>query len=283
MPNISETLNNASQILEKNGVAAPRREAKSLLAFALSKDQTFLVAHSEYELSAAENAEFQGFLVRRAAREPFQYITGRQEFYGLEFIVSPDVLIPRPETELLVEAAVEILQNIDNARFCEVGVGSGCISIAILHNTKNASATGADISPTALETARKNAEVHGVAERFDLQISDVFDALPIEKYDLIASNPPYISSAEIKNLQPEVRGFEPKTALTDGADGLSIAAKIIRDAPLRLKSRSFLLLEIGFGQAAAVAELFAAEIWEKIEFIPDWQRIPRIVKARLVD
>ena len=136
MPNVSETIKNAREILEKSGVAEPRREAKSLLAFALRQDQTFLVAHSEYELAAEENTKFQNFLARRANREPFQYITGRQEFYGLDFIVTPDVLIPRPETELLVETAVEILQTIDSSRFCEIGVGSGCISISILHVLK---------------------------------------------------------------------------------------------------------------------------------------------------
>lgn len=280
MSNIVEKLRQASEILKSSGIAEARREAVSLLAFALGKDKIFLVAHSEYSLSTEENKRFDEFLKRRAMREPLQYITGRQEFFGLDFAVTKDVLIPRPETELLVESAIGILRDWENPRFCEIGVGSGCIGISILHELKSARAVGLDISKNALEIARKNAAAHSVLIRLDLKISDVYENSGAEKFDLIASNPPYIALEEVKNLQAEVRDYEPICALTDNFNGLSIIEKIILGAPEFLKSDGFLLLEIGFGQANKVREMFSARIWRDVEILPDLQGIPRTVKAR---
>ena len=281
MPNISETLKQATEILQASGIVEARREAKSLLAFVLDKNQTFLVAHSEYELSVEEKTQFQAVLERRASREPFQYIVGRQEFCGLDFTVTKDVLIPRLETEMLVEAAIEILRK--NARFCEVGIGSGCISVSILHQVKTASAIGLDASERALAIAERNAKTHRVLERLELKLSNVFDNLQDEKdekFDLIVSNPPYISSEEMKTLQREVRDFEPHIALTDGKNGLSIVEKIIGTAPNFLKADGFLLMEIGFNQAIKVREMFDKTIWREVEILPDIQSILRMVKAK---
>jgi len=277
---ISEHLKVAAKILQASGIIEAGREAKSLLAFVLNKNQFFLVAHSEYELSAEEENRFQNFLQRRARREPFQYIVGKQEFCGLDFQVTRDVLIPRPETEMIVEAAIEVLNK--GARFCEVGIGSGCISVSILHRVKMASAIGLDISGKALEIARKNAEAHGIFERLKLKISDVFNNLNDEKFDLIVSNPPYIPAQDIKTLQIEVRDFEPLAALTDGKSGLSIIERIINDAPRFLKENGFLLVEIGFNQADTVGKMFDKNIWHAIEIFPDLQNIPRMVKAKIV-
>ena len=238
---IFEMLKQASEVLQKAGIGEPRREAASLLAFVLGKDKTFLVAHSEYELSSDEETRFGEFVERRARREPFQYIVGRQEFYGLDFLVTKDVLIPRPETELLVETAVKILPN-KPARFCEVGIGSGCISVAILNELKLTNAVGLDVSQNALEIAAQNAAAHDVLNRLELKISDVFDSLRDEKFDFIVSNPPYISIEELRKLQPEVRDFEPTAALTDGADGFSIIEKIIENAPRFLNETGYLFL-----------------------------------------
>ena len=278
--NITEILKDATEILQRSGVVEPRREANSLLIFALKKDRTFLIAHNDYKLSIAEETKFQSFLQRRANYEPFQYITGKQEFYGLDFLVTPDVLIPRPETEIIVENAIEILKRRESSRFCEIGVGSGCISIAILCNLENASAIGLDISANALEIAKKNAEIHRVSERLSLKISNVFDDLAKEKFDLIVSNPPYIPCQDIENLQAEVRDYEPLNALTDGADGFSIIEKIIADAPRFLKPDGFLLMEIGFGQAEKVESFFAANLWQTVEILPDLRGIPRTIKAQ---
>lgn len=276
---ISESLHEATKTLRANEVAEAAREAKSLLAFALEKNQTFLIAHSEYELTGDEGTRFREFIIRRARREPFQYIVGEQEFYNLKFAVNPAVLIPRPETEILVEAAIEVLPR--GGKFCEVGVGSGCISISVLHSLETASAVGLDISEAALKVARTNAETHRVAARLELKTSDVFSNLSTERFDLIVSNPPYIRNADIENLQAEVRDYEPRRALTDEADGLSIIKKIVDDAPRFLKPEGFLLMEIGFGQAEAVGEMFDKNIWQAIEILPDLQQIPRTVKARM--
>jgi release factor glutamine methyltransferase len=280
LPNIFEHLNNAAKILQSSGIEQPRREAASLLAFALKKDKTFLISHPEYKLSNVEEKRFRRFLKRRALREPFQYITGKQEFYGLDFLVTPDVLIPRRETELIVENAVEILRGKEHARFCEVGVGSGCISVSILHEIKSASAIGFDISSKALKIAKKNAVVHRVLERLELKISDVFEKLRDEKFDLIVSNPPYVSSEDIKNLQAEVRDFEPLMALTDDGDGVSIIERIITGAPTFLNNNGFLLLEIGIAQASRVSAMFSPQIWKDIDIFPDLQGIARMVKAQ---
>lgn len=287
MPNIVETLQKAAEILHESGIGEPRREAASLLAFALEKNKTFLISHKDYEPSDEEQARFLKILNRRARREPFQYITGCQEFYGLDFIVTPDVLIPRPETELIVENSIEILSVIKNPRFCEVGAGSGCISISILREVKTATAIGLDISPETLEIARKNADVNNVLERFELNKSDVFAVLgnekegKNEKFDLIVSNPPYVPLEDFADLQPEVRDYEPHIALTDGGSGLSIIEKIIADSPWFLKPNAFLLMEIGFNQAPTVSQMFESEIWKKLEILPDLQGIPRMVKAQI--
>lgn len=279
--NISETIQQATEILTQNGIAEPRREANSLLVFALKKDKTFLIAHSEYELSENESANFQEILNRRANREPLQYIRGTQEFFGLDFIVTPDVLIPRPETELLVEAAIEILKTKINPRFCEIGTGSGCISISLLHEVKAATATGADISENALKITKSNAERNSVFDRLKLVNSDVFENFDDEKFDLIVSNPPYISIGDFENLQKEVKNFEPQNALTDEGNGLSIIEKIITDAPDFLKSDCFLLMEIGFDQSDSVEKMFDRQIWHSVEFLRDLQGIQRTVKAVL--
>ncbi|HEX8369086.1 MAG TPA: peptide chain release factor N(5)-glutamine methyltransferase [Pyrinomonadaceae bacterium] len=281
MPNIAENIKIAARILQENGIVEARREAGSLLAFALRKDKTFLIAHPEYELSREEETRFREFLQRRAAREPFQHITGRQEFYGLDFVVTKDVLIPRTETELIVENAIEILRDKENSAFCEIGVGSGCISVSILHEIKTATASGFDVSEKAIEIAKLNAENNGVLNRLSLKMSNIFSALRNEKFDLIVSNPPYIPREDIQTLQPEVRNFDPLTALTDGGDGLSIIEKIICESPKFLKSDGFLLLEIGFKQAREVREMFRAETWQSVEILPDLQGIPRMVKARI--
>ncbi len=280
MPDIDEQLKSATQILTASGVKAARREAASLLVLALQKDRTFLVAHSDYELSDEEENRFRAFVQRRARREPFQYIAGEREFYGLEFSVTPAVLIPRPETELLVEAAIEILRSKNEPRFCEIGVGSGCISVSILNEIKAARAVAFDVSEKALRIAAANAERHRVADRLKLEISNVFENLKGEKFDLIVSNPPYISAEEFRDLQTEVRDFEPALALTDGENGLTIVKKIIKDAPKFLKSNSFLLLEIGYGQAEIVREMFAPRFWKSVEILPDLQGIPRTVRAK---
>ena len=277
--NIAATLIAAREVLQASGVADAGREAASLLAFALNKTTTFLIAHPEYELNTTETAIFEDNVKRRLNREPFQYIVGHQEFYGLDFEVSPDVLIPRPETEILVEEAIKVLGGGDKPRFCEIGVGSGCILISILHNVKNATAVGIDISPKALAVAIRNGAIHQVDDRTRLLEGDVFDAVS-ERFDLIVSNPPYIPAADMPVLQREVVGFEPHNALAGGSDGLEVVRRIVLDSPEHLTRQGVLLIEIGFRQSDAVAGLLDPSIWDLPEFLVDLQCVPRVLKVR---
>ena len=261
-----------------NGGGDPRREAASLLAFALGRDRTFLVAHTEYLLSDEEATLYLRILDRRASREPLQYITGRQEFWGLEFFVTPDVLIPRPETEILVEEAVRLLQQIEDPRFCDAATGSGCVAIAILHSVPSATAVATDISAAALAVAEQNARKHDAADRLEFVRTDVLDGVP-GMFDLIVSNPPYIPDAQIETLEPEVRDHEPRLALSGGEDGLVVVNRVIESSAEILRPGASLLVEIGFDQSETVRELFTHEIWQSVEFLPDLQGIPRIAKA----
>ena len=279
--NISAAINSAADTLDKAGITEHRREAASLLAFVLNREPVFLIAHPEYELNIAESKVFAEAVSRRASREPFQYITGHQEFYGLDFEVGPGVLIPRPETEILVENAISILSDYEDPKFFEIGVGSGCISVSILHNVQKAFADGVDISNIALSVAKRNAATHHVEERLKLREADAFDNLT-GKFDLIVSNPPYIPTGDLGSLQSEVGLFEPHSALFAGADGLDIVRRIVAGAPQFLNPKGFLLIEIGFGQSESVKELYDDSIWESINYLADQQNILRVVKARLL-
>lgn len=270
----------AAAELRSAAVPEPRREAAALLSFALGRDRTFLQAHPEYVLSDAELSTFTDAVRRRSSHEPLQYITGRQEFWRLEFEVTPDVLIPRPETEILVEAAIERLHGLQAARFCEVGIGSGCISVSILHSVRDARATATDISPAALIVAEANAARHGVRERLELVNASIFDTVT-GQFDLVVSNPPYVPEADIASLQAEVRDHEPSVALSGGGSGLDIISQLVEQSPRVLRPGGSLLMEIGFDQGDRVMSLFERGAWQSVEIMPDLQGIPRIVNARL--
>lgn len=277
--NIAEALNNASTALVDAALKEPQRDARLLLRSALQRPKEFLFAHPEYELTDAEQAAFNHALARRKNHEPVQYITGRTEFYGLEFIVSPAVLIPRPETEILVENAVEFLRDTRRARFCEVGVGSGCISVSMLTQLPRASAIAVDLSPEALEVARQNAEKHNVIDRLDLRLSDVFDSVAEDGFDAVVSNPPYVSIVEIATLDREVRNFEPEMALTDNSDGLEVIRKILAHSSHKLRPGGVLFMEVGYEQSTRILPLLSPEKWADVRFFSDLQSIPRILRA----
>ena len=281
MPSLREKLDEATSDLQTNDIIDHRRDASLLVALALGRDRAFIIAHPEYELTPDENDKLDALIARRAAHEPYQYISGRTEFYGLDFVVTRDVLIPRPETEMVVERSIEILSEISSAKFCEIGVGSGCISVATLVHARSATAVGLDISDAAINVASRNAAVHGVADRLTLLESDLFSAIPGQRFDLIVSNPPYVPAVDLAGLQSEVRDFEPHVALFGGDDGLSIIRKIVVDAPNYLLARGHLLLEIGFDQSRRVADMFDSGLWHPPDLLPDLQGIPRLVSARL--
>jgi release factor glutamine methyltransferase len=275
--NITKALEFGTTQLRNADIPEPEREASSLLRLVIKRDRTFLISQPDYRLDAVESIFFKAVIKRRSAHEPFQYIAGKTEFYGLEFDVTPAVLIPRPETEVLVEGAIERLQRADEARFLEIGVGSGCISISVLANLESATAIGVDISEIALAVAEANAAKHKLTDRIQFIESDLFANVPADSFDAILSNPPYIPSSDIEDLQPEVRDREPRSALDGGADGLDIVRSIVGASINYLKPGAPLMIEIGFGQSEVVTSLFDASFWQEPIFLKDLQGIDRIV------
>ena len=275
---IAKALKEASRILDSAGVPEARREASSLLSFVLRKDRTFLISHAEDPVDDHSLDQLREFVERRATGEPLQYITGVQDFFGREFRVTPDVLIPRPETELLVEAALEVVGR-DRALICDVGTGSGCIAVTLLCEIPDARAVAVDKSSAAVEVAKVNAARQSVEDRAVFLVSDCFDALDPNEYqfDLIVSNPPYVSEAALSGLQREVRDHEPLVALSPGPDGLSVIRRLLSEAPAYLKPNGHMLMEIGFDQGEKVRSLIDATVWSLLEVRPDLQSIPRIV------
>lgn len=275
---IAEALKRASQELDHAGVPEARREAGSLLSHVIGKDRTFLISHADDRLSENELESFANVVARRSAGEPAQYITGTQDFFGSAFCVTPDVLIPRPETELLVEAALRVMNA--GSMICDVGTGSGCIAITLLCERTDARATAIDISGAALDVARQNAREHSVQERIDFVLSDCFSALnesAPRQFDLIVSNPPYVSAKMLPGLQREVRDHEPLVALSPGADGLTVIRRLLNDAPAFLRENGHLIMEIGFDQGEVIKQLVDQKVWTLREILPDLQCIPRIV------
>ena len=258
------------------GIAAePRRDAELLLRRVLCKDRAWLLTHPDETLTPAQAGQYEQWLTRRAHHEPIQYITGEQEFYGLSFHVTPAVLIPRPETEHLVEAALARIPGNKPSRIIDVGTGSGAIAIALAHMRPQAKITALDLSPAALAIARENAERLNTPVRF-LE-SDLLQAVSGETFDLIASNPPYVPESEV--LEPQVRDYEPASALYAGVHGLDIYQRLIPQARAALNPGGWLLMEIGHGQREALAALL--QDWPEVSFVDDLQGIPRVACARL--
>jgi len=252
------------------------RDAETLLLHTLQAPRTLLFTNPTRELSTAEAVAYEQTIRRRLAYEPIQYIIGEQEFYGLPFHVTPAVLIPRPETELLVEA---ILARVSaTASIVDIGTGSGAIAIALAKHLPQASVTAVDISEAALAIAQKNAARNGVRLRF-LQ-SDLLSGLgEEEKFDAIVSNPPYVPEPERPTLHPQVSDYEPALALFAGDTGLDIYRQLIPQVAARLKSGGLLAMEFGFGQRETLATLLSD--WSAVEFLDDLAGIPRVVLARL--
>jgi release factor glutamine methyltransferase len=274
---IAEALRRAARVLEENGVADVRREAGALLSHVIGKDRTFLISHAEDLIAESEQRRFEEVIERRATGEPGQYITGTQDFYGRAFRVTPAVLIPRPETELLVEAALSVMNA--EAKICDVGTGSGCIAITLVCERSDATAVAIDVSEAALEVAKENAVTYGVQNQIQFTLSDCFSALDesASRFDAIISNPPYVSANMLPGLQREVRDHEPQVALSPGEDGLSVIRRLLNDSPRFLRKNGHLLMEIGFDQGEAVQKLIDENVWTLKEIRPDLQCIPRIV------
>ncbi|MEM8920591.1 MAG: peptide chain release factor N(5)-glutamine methyltransferase, partial [Pseudomonadota bacterium] len=245
-----------AQILRNAAVEDPGRDARRLMAAAAGFDAAQLIAE-ELEFASADHVDrYNGMIQRRAAREPVSRILGRREFWGLDFDISPDVLDPRPDTETLVEAALDKLATDRAATVWDMGTGSGCILTSILYERPAMYGVGVDVSSAALEIARMNASRLGAAPRMDFVCSHWFEDIE-GRADLIVSNPPYIRDEDIGDLDPEVRGFDPELALKGGADGLAPYSFLAAGALEHLVPGGWLIVEVGAGQAADVMQIFA--------------------------
>ncbi|MFP5236124.1 MAG: peptide chain release factor N(5)-glutamine methyltransferase [Acidobacteriota bacterium] len=260
-----------------------RRDAESLLLHLIGKNRAWLIAHGEDEFGGCDAIRYAAMVERRFAGEPIQYITGECEFFGLPFHVTPAVLIPRPETEHLVEQAILLSSHFaDGARIADVGTGSGAIAVALAHALPGAKITAIDLSREALSIARENADRNAVADRIRFIQGDLLEPVTGEQFDLIVSNPPYVASSDHDLLAAEVRDHEPHLALFAGEDGLALYRRLIPLAASSLVVGGYLALEIGYGQAENVRALLAGASFSSIEFRPDLQGIPRVASAQLL-
>jgi len=270
---VQTALLQGTRLLEEARVAAPRLTAEVLLSHAMRAERVYLVAHSEQELREVEWLHYGRYLHERMIGKPTQYITKRQEFYGREFRVSPDVLIPRPETEHVVELALRVARGA--TRILDVGTGSGALAITLQLET-GATAWATDISPSAAAVARDNARRLGAP--VPVIACDLMSAIRDRSFDLIVSNPPYVPVTEREGLQREVRDWEPQVALFAGKSGFEIYDRIAADAPRVLRPGGWLIVELGFGSLEHVRHLLSQ--WEDVAVEPDLAGIPRVLAAR---
>jgi release factor glutamine methyltransferase len=275
MPPLRQHLDDADRALKCGPHPnSARRDAEFLLMYSLGQNRAWLIAHADELLLDDAATSYRELVERRFRGEPIQYITGETEFYGLPFLVTRDVLIPRPETEHLVEKAIELATKFDKPRIADIGTGSGAIAVALACKLPHASITAIDISARALEVAKENAKRNGVALRFFE--GDLLAPAGAELFEIIVSNPPYVPSTGRDSLSVEVREYEPALALFAGGDGLEVYRRLIPAAFAALVRGGFLAIEIGYGQSSAISELLARSGFTQVEFVPDLQGIPRV-------
>ena len=295
---LRSALRDAIAQLESEQIPSAPLAAELLLMHTLERNRTWLYAHPEHELDAATRERYFSLIARRASGVPTQHLNGHQEFWGLDFEVTPDVLIPRPETEHVIEVTLERLaipagsaasQRNATLRIADVGTGSGCIAVALAHDLPSSRITATDISAAALEVARRNATRHGVAPRIDFiecnLLGKVLYRSPATShqsppYDLIASNPPYIGRNEAATLPREVREHEPDSALFGGETGTEMYAPLIEQAATLLKRDGILVLELGHNSAEHVSSLLTAPAWSDLSLTKDLAGIERVASAR---
>lgn len=250
------------------------------MMFVLGCDRAYLHAHPERELTSDENARYDQALSHRASGIPAQYITGHQEFWGMDFVVTPAVLIPRPETEHLIETVLPLARPLTNPRIVDVGTGSGCIAIALAKELSNAEIHAVDISSAALEVAQANAVRLQLQDRVQFRQADLLHGFGPASFDFVVSNPPYVGRSEEDQVQLEVRKFEPSQAVFAGETGVEIIAKLVPQARTVLKPGGWLVMEI----SGTIAKLVEAELegWGEVSVVKDLQQIPRVAVARKI-
>ena len=277
--NISNLLTTGSKILKINNIKTNDLDAELILAELLGDQRESLLINSEKKVSREIVNNFNKLITRRSKKEPIAYILNKREFWSKNFFVNRNVLIPRPETELLCEQIVKIFKN-KSFNFLDIGTGTGCVLLSILIEIKNARGIGLDISKKALEVAKKNANQLNLNSRAKFLIRSL-DDLYGYKFDLVVSNPPYIKSIEIKNLQEDVRKFEPKIALDGGKEGLDVIKKVIYKSKTILKKFSLLALEIGYKQHYKVSQILKTQGFKEELLVKDYQNNVRCIIARL--
>jgi release factor glutamine methyltransferase len=303
---LKQALTSALDRLEAAEVGSPRLNAEVLLMFVLGVHRAYLYAHPERELTPEEEARYDEVLAQRSTGMPSQYITGHQEFWGLDFVVSPAVLIPRPETEHLVETVLELARGLPHPKIVDVGTGSGAIALALAHELRSAEMYAVDLSADALEIAEANASRLQLDGRVKFAQCDVL--MPIQNqvvipsevnlpkadersrgtpivagfsdFDFVVSNPPYVGFDEADKVQKSVRDFEPKMAVFAGERGLDIIGPLIEQAHRALKPGGWLAMEIGYSMRDAVVNLLNPTLWEDVRVVPDLQGIPRVIAGR---
>jgi release factor glutamine methyltransferase len=283
---LKRAVDSAYQMFLEHEVPSPRLNAELLMMFVLGRERAYLFAHPERELSAEEQSQYEEVTRERARGCPTQYITGHQEFWGLDLLVSPAVLIPRPETEHLVETALELVNQYrfdgeGRLKVLDVGTGSGCIALALASELRQIQVHACDISEEALEMARINAARLGLGGKVLFRKSDLLAVYGDEQFDFVVSNPPYVGEADVDKVQKQVREFEPKIAVFSGREGMDIYRRLIPQARQHLRPGGWFVVEIGYSEEARVRELLQG--WEDIQVTADLQGIPRVIAARNPD
>ena len=277
---LRQALHKAIAQLEAAEIDAPRISAQVLIFHVLGCDRAYLFAHPERELVEAEQSHYDMLVSRRAAGEPLQYLTGHQEFWKADFLVSPAVLIPRPETEHIIEVVLDLVRHFalnPHLKLIDVGTGSGAIAITLARELPHAEVHAVDLSPSALEVARTNAQRLGASVHFaqsDVLASVVCDA----SFDFVVSNPPYVGLSEADKVQAVVKHYEPHMAVFAGDEGLDVIRRLIPQAHRALRQGGWLLMEVGYSQSQAVMDLLAG--WHNVHSVPDLAGIPRVIAAR---
>jgi release factor glutamine methyltransferase len=275
---LRDALASAVSRLTTAQVPSPRLNAELLLMFTLSCDRAYLHAHPERELTTEETRLYDQALAQRSSGMPAQYITQHQEFWGMDLAVGPAVLIPRPETEHLIETVLPLARLRSNPRIADVGTGSGCIALALASELPSAEIHATDISAEALEIARANAARHQLEKRIHFHQTDLLEGLDPAEFDFIVSNPPYVGEGEQDQVQLEVRRFEPRHAVFAGPTGLEVIGRLIPEALTALQPGGWLVMEISGTIVAEVRLLLRG--WNEIQIIPDLQDLPRVAVAR---
>jgi release factor glutamine methyltransferase len=281
---LKDALSSAIDQLTAARVGSPRMNAELLLMFTLGCDRAYLYAHPERELDSGEQTRYREAIAQRSEGIPAQYITGHQEFWGMDFIVSPAVLIPRPETEHVIENALRLISVRQattqgfSGRIVDVGTGSGCIALALAKELPNAEIDATDKSPAALEVARANAARHQLEKRVRFRQADLLAGFPSDSFDFVVSNPPYVGESEEDQVQLEVRKFEPRDAVFAGPTGLEVIERIIPQAHDVLKPGGWLIMEMSGTIAEGVKQRLTD--WQTVEISNDLQGIPRVVSAQ---